>query len=189
MNIKFGITGSISSGKTTAGKIISKGTGPIFSADLAVNNLYKNYSFKKRLAKKFKIKVNSKFKKELKIKILSKKGNLKMLEKMIHPLVRKKMFIFLKKNKEKKFIFFEIPLLIESKLMKHFDKIILIKANINIRKKRYISKGGNSKLFTFLNSQQMKESQKTKFCDHVVVNNKSLNVLKKNLYNIIRRYE
>ena len=30
---KIGITGSIASGKTTASKILSKGKGPLFSAD------------------------------------------------------------------------------------------------------------------------------------------------------------
>ena len=38
--IKIGITGSISSGKTTASKIISKSKGPLFSADRVVRNLY-----------------------------------------------------------------------------------------------------------------------------------------------------
>ena len=51
--IKIGITGSISSGKTTASKIISKGYGPLFSADKTVANLYKRKSFQKILTKIF----------------------------------------------------------------------------------------------------------------------------------------
>ena len=39
---KIGITGSISSGKTTASKILSAGRGPLFSGDEVVKNLYNN---------------------------------------------------------------------------------------------------------------------------------------------------
>ena len=38
---KIGITGSISSGKTTASKILSAGRGPLFSADEVVKNFIK----------------------------------------------------------------------------------------------------------------------------------------------------
>ena len=38
------------------------------------------------------------------------------------------MLKFLKKNKNKKLSFFEIPLLVESKLNRYFDIIVFIKA-------------------------------------------------------------
>ena len=43
--------------------------------------------------------------------------------------------------------------------------------------------------FNFLDKQQIKDNIKMKYCDHIVVNNKSLRVLKKNLLNIIKLYE
>ena len=54
---------------------------------------------------------------------------------IIHPLVRKEMKKFTKKNKNQKTLFYEIPLLIESKLMKYFDIIIFIKTKKKIRLK------------------------------------------------------
>ena len=59
--IKIGITGSLSSGKTTASKILANKRGPLFSADKAVNQLYKNDAFKSLISKKFDIKKNSFF--------------------------------------------------------------------------------------------------------------------------------
>ena len=53
---KIGITGSLASGKTSASKILSKGRGPLFSADTVVKNLYKMKSFKRRVSKILKIK-------------------------------------------------------------------------------------------------------------------------------------
>ena len=96
---------------------------------------------------------------------------------------------FTSQNRNKRFLFYEIPLLIESKLMKHFNIVIFIKAKKKLRLKRFQSKRGNKKLFYLLNNKQMKDKQKIKFCDHVVVNENNLSVLKKNLFAIIDKYE
>ncbi len=187
--IKIGITGSLASGKTTASRIISKKRGPLFSADVAVKELYKSPNFKSLISQKFKIKNNNQIKKNLKKIIFNNGANLKKLEKIIHPLVRKKMKKFTAQNKSKKFLFYEIPLLIESKLMKFFNKIIFIKSKKQLRLKRFQSKNGDKKLFNLLNSKQMSDNKKIKFCDHIVVNEKNLNILKKNLSTIMFKYE
>ena len=187
--IKIGLTGSIASGKTTASKIISKTRGPLFSADNIVKKLYAKKNFKKIVVKKLKLKSGSDFKRTIKNIIFKKVGTLKKLEKIVHPMVRKEMLVFLRKNKNKKFLFLEIPLLIESRLAKYFDVIIFIKSKKNLRLKRFRLKKGNSKLFSLLDNHQLKDTKKMKFCDHIVVNNKSLTILKKNLLNIIKLYE
>ena len=187
--IRIGLTGSIASGKTTACKIVSKTSVPIFSADKVVQKLYKKKSFNKFVSKKLKFQFNSKFKKIIKEKILKDKKTLTKLEKIIHPIVRKEMFIFSRKNKNKKLLLFEIPLLIESKLTEYFDVLIFIRSKKKLRLKRYKLKRGNIKLFSILDKQQLKDTKKMKLCDHLVVNNKSLTILKKNLLNIIKLYE
>ena len=187
--IKIGITGSLASGKSTASKFLSGKYGPLFSADNAVKELYKNSSFKILIRKKFKIKSNNQIKKNLKKMILNNSAHLKKLEKIIHPLVRKKMKKFTLKNKNKKFLFYEIPLLVESKLMRYFDLIIFIKSKKQLRLKRFKSKSRDQKLFNLLNSKQMRDDKKIKFCDYVVVNEKNLKILKKNLSIIISKYE
>ena len=183
--IKIGITGSLASGKTTASRIISAGQGPLFSADVVVRKLYKTNKFRKVVSKKFKINNNSNIKSILKKKIIKDKKNIRMLEKIIHPFVRKEMKKFIIKNKYKKLLFFEIPLLIESNLIKNFDIILFIKANTNIRLKRFKSKGGNIKLFKILNNKQFSDAKKIKYCDYVIVNEKNLMILKKKLLDIL----
>lgn len=186
---KIGITGSLSSGKTTASKILSFKKGPLFSADEAVKKLYKSNSFKKVLYQKFKIQNSQKIKSELKKKILADEFFLNKLERIIHPLVRKKMNNFISIHKKKKYLFFEIPLLIESKLMKIFDIIIFIKSKKSTRLKRFKIKGGNEKLFKILNKKQLSDKKKIKYCNHVVVNEKKINILKKKLLDIMTKYE
>ena len=187
--IKIGITGSLASGKTTASKILSSRRGPLFCADTIVKELYKNKNFKSLVSKKFKIKNNNQIKTSLKKLILKNKKNIKKLEKIIHPLVRKKMKSFTSHNRNKKLLFYEIPLLIESKLMKYFNMVIFIKAKKQLRFKRFQSKNGDKRLFNLLNNKQMNDTKKIKFCDYVVVNEKNLNILKKSLFAIIDKYE
>ena len=187
--IKIGITGSLASGKTTASKILSFKRGPLFSADKAVKELYKNRRFKLLVSKIFRVKNNSQLKKSLTKLILKNKNNIKKLERVIHPLVRKKMKNFTLQNKNKKLLFYEIPLLIENKLMKHFNVVIFIKAKKKLRLKRFQSKNGDKRLFNLLNNKQLNDAKKIKFCDHVVVNEKNFNILKKNLFAIIDKYE
>ena len=186
---KIGITGSLASGKTTASKILSYKKGPLFSADKIVRNLYSIKKFKKIVSREFGIKNYSNIKKIIKQKIVSNSKNIIKLEKIIHPLVRREMYKFLKKNKRKKFTFLEIPLLIESKLMKNFDVIFFIKAKRRIRMQRFKLKGGDQKIFNLLNKKQLSDKKKIKYCDHVVVNDKNLKMLKKNLLDIFKKYE
>tara|TARA_B100000676_G_C18058159_1_gene835880 strand:- start:843 stop:1406 length:564 start_codon:yes stop_codon:yes gene_type:complete len=185
---KIGITGSLASGKTTACKILAN-KGPIFSADLTVKKLYKKKDFKTLIAKKLKIKNPHNLKKIIKIKILIDKSVIKKLENIIHPFVRQEMKKFIKKHKQKKILFFEIPLLIESKLMDHFNAIIFIKSKKSLRIKRFKAKGGSEKLFKVLNSKQLSDDKKLRYCDHIVVNEKNKIILKKRLLNIIKFYE
>ena len=185
---KIGITGSLASGKTTACKILAN-KGPLFSADLAVKKLYKKKIFKILVAKKLKIKNPENLKKIIKDKILIDKYVIKKLEKIIHPFVRQEMKKFVKKNKQKKLLFFEIPLLIESKLMDYFNAIIFIKSKKSLRIKRFKAKGGNEKLFKVINSKQLSDKKKLKYCDHLVVNEKNKTILKEKLLSIISLYE
>ena len=68
--------------------------------------------------------------------------------------------------------------------MKFFDVIIFVKAK-KIQIKRFKSKGGDDKLFNILNNKQMSVKRKIKYCDHVIVNEKNINTLKKTIsYNI-----
>ena len=96
---------------------------------------------------------------------------------------------FTKKHKKTKFVFFEIPLLIESRLMKYFDIIFFIKARRSLRLKRFKKKGGNKIFFDIFNKKQFSDKKKAKYCDHVIVNEKNLNIFKKNLFDILKKYE
>jgi len=185
--IVIGITGSIASGKSTVARLIAKRKYPLFSADKIVLNLYKKKKFTNLLIKKFKLKNKKKIKNQIKLIIKKNKEKLKILENIIHPLVRREMNVFLRKKK--KFLILEIPLLIESKLNRYFDNIIFVDAEKKLRLKRYLSRNNDRKIFEALNKRQISPIIKKKLCDLIINNNYSLAILKKNVKKIIANYE
>jgi len=173
--IKIGITGSIASGKSTVAKMLSKRKYPIFDADYEVRKIYKKNFFKDKVYKTLGVKS----KKEIKKIVSQHPKKLRKIEKILHPFVKKELRAFTKRNRGKKFLIFEIPLLVETKLMKNFHKIIFVNSKRNIRIKRFKRKGKNMKLFNVLDKRQLKPVKKIKFSDYVVNNNNSLKKLKK----------
>ena len=76
---------------------------------------------------------------------------------------------------------FEIPLLIESRLMKNFSKIVFVNSKKKIRLKRYLKRGKNKTIFNLLDKRQLSPMKKIKSSNHVINNNNSLEFLKKNV--------
>ena len=97
------------------------------------------------------------------------------------------MKIFLKKKN--KFLFLEIPLLVESKLNRYFDKVVFVDVKKKIRLKRYLKKKGSKRTFSLLNSRQLSSVVKKRKCDYTINNNYSLEILKKKVKNFMRSYE
>jgi len=183
----IGITGSIASGKTTVALLMAGKKYPLFSADQIVSNLYKKKSFIKILVKKFKLKNEEKIKNQIKFILKDNENSINKLESIIHPFVRKEMIKFFKKKN--KLLFLEIPLLIESKLNKYFDRLIFVGAKKNLRLKRYIKKKGDRKIFSILDKRQLSSTLKKRICDYTINNNYSLAILQKNVKNFTKKYE
>ena len=95
----------------------------------------------------------------------------------------------MKSKKNHKVLIFDIPLLIESKLMKYFDVIVFVGAKKNLRFKRYLQKKGNKKIFTILDKRQILPGKKIKISDHIIYNNKSVKALKRNVKFLMKNYE
>ena len=134
--IRIGIVGDIGSGKT----FVANSFGyPVFNADYEVSELYKKdrktyLKLKKRLPKY--IDAFPIDKKEITKAILANKNNLKKIIDIVHKEIREKLKIFLKKNKNKKFLILDIPLLIENNIFNKNDVLIFVEAKkIDIDKK------------------------------------------------------
>ena len=178
----IGILGDIGSGKSF---IASQFGFPVFNADKEVNKLYKkNKSCFKKLRNvlpKY-IKSYPISKVELSKAILANKYNLKKIVSVVHPIIRKKMNSFLKKNNNKKLVVLDIPLLIENNLNKKKDILIFIeskRSQINSRLKK--RKNYNKIIIENLRKLQKKLSYKKKLSTYIIKNDFKLLTIKKNV--------
>ena len=186
--IKIGIVGDIGSGKTFFSKLFKF---PIFDADEVVSNLYKkDQNLFTQIKKKFPDEIsNFPIKKVELLKIILKQPqNLKVLGKIIHPKVRKKMKNFFKVNKKKKFVVLDVPLLLENKLNTKKDIIIFIQADKKqINKKLNKRKNINFKLINILRKNQFPLSLKKKKSTYIIKNNFVSNTAKENVKLILKK--
>ena len=176
----IGILGDIGSGKT----FIAKQFGyPVFNADNEVSDIYKrNKLCYKKLRKKLPkyIKTYPINKIEITKAILANKYNLGKIITIVHPLIRKKMNNFLKKNKDKKLVILDVPLLIENNLNKKKDILIFIdakKIKINVRLKK--RKNYNKKIVENFRKLQETISRKKKLSTYIIKNDFKLLTIKK----------
>jgi len=178
--IVVGILGDIGSGKTFVSKQFRY---PVFDADSEVNKIYKkNKDCFKKLKKKFPSHIRS-FpidKIELTEAILSNKNNLRKIVSVVHPLVRKKMSIFLKRNVKKKMVILDVPLLIENNLDKKEYILIFIDAKKNlINSKLKNRKNYNKKVVENFRKIQKTLSYKKKLSTYIIKNDFKLLTIKK----------
>ena len=69
--------------------------------------------------------------------------------------------------------------------MNFFDYIILVVAPRKNRLDRYLKSGGKKEMFKLLDENQTSPKKKIKYCDYLIVNNKSKNILKKKVNDMI----
>ena len=170
--IRIAVVGKIGSGKSFVAKSFEL---PLFNADKEVALIYKkNNFFFKKLNKKIPkfIKSFPIDKKEILNCILANNKNLKIITKIIHPIVRKKMSIFLKRNRKKKAIILDIPLYLENGINKKNDVIIYVDANRKLINKRLKKRSYfNKKLLTKFKKIQLKSNLKKKKSSYIIKNN------------------
>ena len=170
--IKIGILGDIGSGKS----YVAKNFGyPVFNADLEVSKLYKKNrkifnKLKKVLPKYiFSFPIN---KNEISRAILSNKNNLKKIIRIVHLEIKKIMNIFFKKNRSKKIIILDIPLLLENKINKKKDILVFVQSKkSSILKNLKIRKGFNKKLLKKFKEIQLPLNYKKKKSHFIIKNN------------------
>ena len=186
--IRIGILGDIGSGKS----YIAKNFGyPVFNADEEVAKIYKKnkkvfIKLKKNLPKYINsFPVN---KTELTKAILANRINLKKIVKIIHLEVRKKMNIFIKKNKNKKFIVLDIPLLLENKINKKNDVLVFVRTKKKDVLKRLMKRPNYNKvLIEKFKNLQLPLVYKMKKSHFIIKNNFTKKLVNENINKILKK--
>ena len=186
--IKIGILGDIGSGKS----FVAKSFGyPVFNADEEVSILYRKekkvfVKLRKQLPKyifSFPIK-----KKEISKAIISNKSSLRKIIKIVHPEIQKKMKLFIKKNKNKKMVILDIPLLLENKINDKKDVLVFVQSKKSeILKRLKKRENFNNKLLKKFKSIQLPLDYKKNKSDFIIKNDFTKKNLKKSVKIILNK--
>ena len=186
--IRIGIVGDIGSGKT----FVANNFGyPVFNADHEVSKLYKKdkkifLKLKKKLPKYiFTFPVD---KNEITKAILTNRKNLKKIINIVHKEIREKLKIFLKKNKNKKIVILDIPLLIENKIFNRNDVLVFIESKKkDINKKIKKRPNCNIKLINIFRKIQFNPNYKKKKSHFIIKNTFTKKPVKKEIKKILKK--
>lgn len=190
--ITLGITGGIGSGKSTALNVFYNLDAVVYDADIIAKKLLiTDKNLIKSIQKKFGHEIYKSG--ELDNKLLAKIAfssiqNQKTLNSLIHPFVRKFLLNEFKKCKTQnvKFIAVEASMLLEANIQNDFNYLLVVTAN----KKKRLSRTENRQINKDSIEQRMKlqmpESDKIKFADFVIYNDKNVEYLKRQCENIYK---
>lgn len=187
----IGLTGGIGSGKTTVINFFKKFDDvAIYIADAEAKKLMNSSTIiKEKIIHTFGKKaynkniLNKKYIAEI---VFNDKEKLEVLNKIVHPEVKKDFLNFYKKNNNKRFVIYESALLFESKSSNFCNKIICVTAPITERIKRVMRRDSITKQDVLKRiSNQLKQSiieLQSNYC----ITNTNLDVTKERVYSVYK---
>ncbi len=188
------ITGNICSGKTTVLHLLRAKGAKVINIDRAVHRHYRErnseiyrrikYNFPEVFDRHGRI-----IRRRLAQIVFGSKSKLRVLEKIVHPVVIEELREWVEKHKKKKGIFVaEVPLLFEKKLDRLFDAVVLVYASRRVLVRRIEKRFGLSRaevqqrLKLFISDKKKKER-----VDFVLDNSGTLTELKREVVDLWER--
>ncbi len=184
-----GITGSIGCGKTTIAGLIKDMGFAVYDADIWCRKLYYQKDFLEKIKNHFPDAFdNDKFnKRKLRNLVFDNNKQLKKLESLIHPFLKKKLFSLIRDNaKTNNLIFIEVALLYEMGWDKYCSIVMVADVEYEIQKERVMKRDNISEQdFEKIIGVQLNNNYKKILSDYVVNTNKTIGKLKVELINLI----
>ena len=170
----IGITGSIACGKSLVSNYLQEKGYTIIDADKIGHMALENDEVKKQLVNKFGksiLKDNEVNRVTLGKLVFENNENLKELNNIIHPQIRKNISEQIQVHKNEKLVFVDVPLLFEAKFDDLVEKIIVISLDEKIQLERLMNRNSLSKEEALQRiKSQILVREKEKLGDYVVDN-------------------
>ena len=181
--ITIGLTGSIATGKSEVTKQFAASGIPVFDSDAEVHELYAEKANIDAIGKMFPdVVVDGKIDRQrLGQRVLTSPEDLKKLEGLIHPVVKKSRERFISRWQKKNcpMVVLDIPLVYETGADRELDYVIVVSANEDIMKKRAMSRPGMTQdKLTHILARQMPDSEKRSRADFIIENSGSMEQLR-----------
>lgn len=181
--MRYAITGSIGTGKSTVAKLFKKRGYNVLDADKIVHELYQDKNVLSKVEMLFPDAfIDHKMNKEvIASTIFSNPEKKKKLEDLVHPLVKERI-------KAVDDVVIEVPLLYESNMQELFDKVIVVYCTKDEQIKRIQSRNNLTidETIKRINSQ-MDIEEKIKRADFVIDNSGDIKNITKQVDDIIKK--
>lgn len=172
MNI--GITGSIACGKSTVSNYLREKGYTIIDADKLGHIALTSDEVKEKLKNSFGyiiLENNEISREKLGKLVFGNNENLKVLNSIVHPYIRKIILQLQEKHRDERLVFLDIALLFEAGFEDLVEKIIVVHVDEKIQLARLMSRNALSKeQAMFRIESQMSSNDKSKLGDYVINN-------------------
>ena len=172
MNI--GITGSIACGKSTVSNYLKEKGYTIIDADKLGHIALTSDEVKEKLKKSFGLTIlenNEISREKLGKLVFGNDENLKILNSIVHPYIRKIILQLQENHRDERFVFLDIALLFEAGFEDLVEKIIVVHVDEKIQLARLMSRNALSKeQAMFRIESQMSSKDKSKLGNYVINN-------------------
>ena len=172
MNI--GITGSIACGKSTVSNYLKEKGYTIIDADKLGHIALTSDEVKEKLKKSFGLTIlenNEISREKLGKLVFGNNENLKVLNSIVHPYIRKIILQLQENHRDERFVFLDIALLFEAGFEDLVEKIIVVHVDEKIQLARLMSRNALSKeQAMFRIESQMSSNDKSKLGNYVINN-------------------
>lgn len=174
------LTGSIAMGKSETAKLFSARGVPVFDSDAAVHELYAaggDAVEAMRAIVPSAVVGGAVDRGRLSAAVMHDKELLGRVERLVHPLVRRKQEEFLMKAKaaDQAIALLDIPLLFETSRNRDVDCIIVVSAPADVQRARALQRPGMTpEKLEFILSKQVPDSEKRRRADYVIDTSRGL---------------
>ena len=190
MTIFLGLTGSIGMGKSTTAQFFKDVGIPVHDSDATVHMLYESEAVP-LIEKAFPGTTNENGvdRGELSKRVVGNDTEMKKLEKIIHPLVRREETRFREKaiSDDHKLAILDVPLLFETKGEGRVDGIIVVTAPSEVQRQRVLARDGMTvEKFEAILKRQIPDQIKRSKADFLIDTSKGLNAANADVLEIIQ---
>ena len=172
MNI--GITGSIACGKSTVSNYLKEKGYTIIDADKLGHIALTNDEVKEKLKKSFGLTIleNNEIRREKLGKLVfGNDENLKILNSIVHPYIRKIILQLQENHRDERFVFLDIALLFEAGFEDLVEKIIVVHVDEKIQLARLMSRNALSKEQAMFRIESQMSSKDKSILGNYVIDN------------------